>query len=165
MNLSDLTQQNWKLYDTLDEYDEFLKKAVKLLISGIPSKDKQGHYESIRFNIRPSQMDIVSAVWEAAPEGLYRNKSEMYRALLALGCFAALHVFSANKDDEKVEKMIDVLMQMNYISSVEKIRDVRKEYDRLRMMVIDNDSPDKIDKLRDLEVLQMKHEQLLDPEK
>ncbi len=71
MNIRDMASGDWGLYDSVDEYNEFFKKAVKLLISGVPAKDKQGHYESIRFNVPSAQMDIISAIWEAAPEGRF----------------------------------------------------------------------------------------------
>lgn len=111
----------------------FFRKAQKYLMYGVPGKDPQGHSSNFHFRVSQAYDYLTEEVAALAPKGWYKNKSELYRALMTLGCFVALTIFKRNTQDghQELDSIREQMEKMVKLAKRAKIEEIDMELARI----------------------------------
>ena len=147
MEIVNLSEKK-NLNDRNNQKEQSEDKLLDLFLRGLPSTDKQGHHCKINFQVRPLQIDIIEKRYEKAPKNWFKNKSQLYRGLFAVGCKFALKWL-----EDKGVKLSDLnneLLLLSEIASDERKDELRKDGKALQNKVLLSDMDDKIEKYEEI---------------
>lgn len=149
---------------TEKEAKKMLDTAFEMLLSGKHPKgtDKRGHYVSVRFNVTPEFMSKLCEVYEMVPDGLYENKSEFNRSLVAMGCYMWQEIIKRT-DESKMPKAVELLEISHKRSLLMRLmatRHLREEYRRMKKECYEQED---MKTLKELEELEKRHLAIMKP--
>ena len=93
------------------------EKILNYLRFGVPASDaKHGHHVRLQCKVTPIQADILASLREKAPNGYWKNQSDLMRSLVSLGAFVALKALNDAEHITGLNKEFKLLDMVNLIS-------------------------------------------------
>jgi hypothetical protein len=130
MKLKDLKTDSSDLHQLLEEsYEQeqaFWKGIEKYIMHGVPASDEKGHWVEIRVRVRPSQLDLISAVREKHPVGMYKSQADLVRSLIATGTKTHFEFFKRKKSN-RWKDLEEILAGLNILGRQHRLEELRKD--------------------------------------
>jgi hypothetical protein len=113
---------------------------------GIPTTDRFGHSGVIKFKVRPIQIDIITGLKERMPDGWFSNQSQLFRGIMAAGCFTLIKLLKEDEQlnrREQVREYEGILESLNKIQKAARLNDLKEEIQEWELRVLRSRMEDK----------------------
>jgi hypothetical protein len=131
MRLKDTNQDSIDLLqeelEHLKEQDEkFWQDIEKFIIHSVPGSDKKGHWVEVRVRVRPSQLDLITAVREKHPPRMYKSQAELVRSLIASGTKCHFEFFKRKKS-KRWKELEEILTNLNILGRQHRLQELKQD--------------------------------------
>jgi hypothetical protein len=131
-----------ELISVKDYAEQNLDSLLDLVLYGVAKKDAGNKSLNLQIHITPIFKDHLNKLFEAMPEGVYKNLSEFNRVALSVGALLMTKVAEL-----KPGKMESIHSQMKYLlmkGREMKVDEMKKELKRDIQAIVVSDHPDKL---------------------
>ena len=165
LNANESLKSNWQKRER--QSAEMLAEALERLIGGkLPdSEDKRGHDQSVRFNVTPAFMRAVSAIYESAPKGLYKNRSEFFRAIFSMALYLASEFFEDGTPagQEIMREVRNILAKYDALVKASEIRSLDEEYNMMTQSFARSKMANRYNLMQEAEETRKAHVDIMQP--
>jgi hypothetical protein len=139
------------LEECYEDEQKFWKKAEDYILHGVPGSDERGHWLEIRVRVRPSQIDLIGAVRDKHPPGMYKSQADLIRSLIAAGTHTHFEYFKRKKS-MKWEELEEILISLNILGKKHRLEELRRDVKKAMNIAV-NGSNDPAEKSKVIDIL------------
>ncbi|HWU39381.1 MAG TPA: hypothetical protein VN203_17175 [Candidatus Acidoferrum sp.] len=140
MNLVDTSVESLDLMQLLEQMYEreqwFWRDIEQHVMHGAPAADEKGHWVEVRFRVRPSLIDLITAIKEKHPAGMYKSHADLLRSLLSTGCKVHFEFFKRKKSMQWGD-LEEMLGWLNIIGREHRLRELKEDVRKAMKITMD----------------------------
>lgn len=123
---TDSIDLNQSLEASYEQEQAFWSGIERYIMHGVPASDQKGHWVEIRVRVRPSQLDLITAVREKHSPGMYKSQAGLVRSLIATGTKTHFEFFKRKKNVQW-GTLEEILNSLNILGRQHRLKELEQD--------------------------------------